>query len=75
MDVDLRIPVTTEQRDLVRQAAVLLESDMAGWLRPLLLKAAQEVVDKHQAAKGRKTRRKTGVSIPSGARPDPSGSV
>jgi uncharacterized protein (DUF1778 family) len=56
MDVDLRIPVTSEQRDLVRKAASLLEADMAAWIRPLILKAAQQVVDKHEPAGKRKSR-------------------
>lgn len=40
-DVDLRIPLTAEQKRLIAEAAALDHSDMAAWVRPLLLQAAQ----------------------------------
>ena len=43
-DVDLRIPVTAEQKELVSEAVRLLGGDMATWARPILLQAAEDVV-------------------------------
>lgn len=43
-DRDLRIPLTIEQKRLIVEAAVLAESDMATWLRPIILQAASEKV-------------------------------
>jgi hypothetical protein len=40
-DVDLRIPLTIEQKKLIAAAASLDQIDMAAWVRPLLLQAAQ----------------------------------
>jgi uncharacterized protein (DUF1778 family) len=40
-DADLRIPLTAEQKELIAQAAALDQSDMAAWVRPLLIQAAQ----------------------------------
>jgi hypothetical protein len=40
-DADLRIPVTTGQKETVLQAAKLAGVDMATWARPILLQAAQ----------------------------------
>ena len=37
---DLRIPVTTEQRQHVNEAAAALGQDMAAWAHPILLEAA-----------------------------------
>lgn len=39
-DVDLRIPVTAEQKELIVRAAQLEGADMAAWARPILLQAA-----------------------------------
>jgi hypothetical protein len=41
-DVDLRIPVTAEQKAKIMRAVSLEGRDMASWARPLLLKAADE---------------------------------
>jgi uncharacterized protein (DUF1778 family) len=41
-NVDLRIPVTQAQKDLIMQAAGLDQLDMAEWARSLLLKAATQ---------------------------------
>jgi hypothetical protein len=43
-DVDLRIPLTTEQKRLIVEAAALAESDMATWLRPIILQVASAEV-------------------------------
>jgi len=40
MDVDLRIPLTAEQKRLIAKAAMAEQSDIASWVRPILLKAA-----------------------------------
>jgi uncharacterized protein (DUF1778 family) len=44
-DVDLRIPVTSEQKEVISRAARLTGDDMAGWARPILLRAAQELLE------------------------------
>jgi hypothetical protein len=41
-DVDLRIPVTTDQKRLIVEAAELDQLDMAEWARALLLRAAKQ---------------------------------
>ena len=45
-DVDLRIPVTLEQKGLIVRAARLDGMDMAAWVRPFLLREAQKRVKK-----------------------------
>jgi len=46
-DVDLRIPVTAEQKARVMEAVALDGGDMATWARPVLLRAAEQVLRKH----------------------------
>ena len=41
-DVDLRIPVTGEQKERIMEAVALEGADMAAWARPILLKAAED---------------------------------
>ena len=41
-DVDLRIPVTVDQKERIMEAVSLDASDMASWARPILLKAAED---------------------------------
>jgi len=48
-DVDLRIPVTAEQKKIIVEAAGLDQMDMAGWARMLLLKAANQRIKKEDA--------------------------
>jgi uncharacterized protein (DUF1778 family) len=43
-DVDLRIPVTADQKELVAEAAKVMGMDMAAWARPILIDAAQKLV-------------------------------
>jgi uncharacterized protein (DUF1778 family) len=43
-DVDLRIPVTAEQKRLVSQAATLEGLDMAAWARQILVREAQRKI-------------------------------
>jgi hypothetical protein len=42
MDRDLRIPVTAEQKALVFAAATSDGMDLAAWVRPVILRLAQE---------------------------------
>ena len=41
MDVDLRIPMTNDQKALVVKAAEAEQLDVAAWVRPILLNAAK----------------------------------
>ncbi len=45
MDVDLRIPVTAEQKATIQQAATAAGQDMAAWARPILFEAANDKID------------------------------
>ena len=49
--VDLRIPVTDDQKALITNAASRLGMDMAGWARPLLIHAAQAVIGESMGKK------------------------
>ena len=42
--LDLRIPVTAEQKDTISQAAKASGDDMAAWARPILLDAAKRLL-------------------------------
>jgi len=48
-DVDLRIPVTADQKALIMRAARADGADMAAWVRPILLLAAELAVDEEPA--------------------------
>ncbi len=48
-DFDLRIPVTADQKELILQAAKLEGADMAAWVRPILLEAAEQLLFKRKA--------------------------
>jgi uncharacterized protein (DUF1778 family) len=50
--VDLRIPLTEEQKKLVAEAASADQEDVAAWVRPILLRAAENRLSKQN--KGRK---------------------
>jgi hypothetical protein len=41
MDTDLRIPITAEQKMLIAKAAAKDGEDMAAWIRPIIVRAAQ----------------------------------
>ena len=43
-NVDLRIPLTVDQKRLIVEAATLADSDVATWLRPIVLRAASEML-------------------------------
>ena len=45
--VDLRIPVTQEQKAIITAAARVVGEDMAAWVRPILLNAAAELLSKN----------------------------
>jgi len=51
MDVDLRIPVTADQKELIVNAAVSTGSDVATWIRPILVKAAEDRLSKVKRTK------------------------
>jgi hypothetical protein len=42
MDVDLRIPLTVEQKAKIAHAAAVEQLDVAAWVRPILLQAADK---------------------------------
>lgn len=44
-NLDLRIPVTADQKELIAKAARLQGEDMAAWARPILLEAARAIVE------------------------------
>ncbi len=44
--VDLRVPLTEAQKDMISQAARLDDVDMAAWARPILLEAARTALVK-----------------------------
>jgi len=48
LEVDLRIPMTREQKALIDEALSIDKIDMTTWARPILLKAAQERIDNHK---------------------------
>lgn len=48
MDVDLRIPVTKEQKALIVEATQDMAEGMAAWARALLLEAAKKEVAKNK---------------------------
>jgi uncharacterized protein (DUF1778 family) len=51
MDTDLRIPLTADQKKLIAEAAAADQSDVASWVRPLLLGFAQKRVEKKKREK------------------------
>lgn len=42
MRSSIRIPLTDDQKKLLEEAAHLDQSDLAAWVRPVLLRAAEE---------------------------------
>jgi hypothetical protein len=48
MDTDLRIPVTSEQKQLIQDATADEPEGMAAWARAVLLSAAQRKLDDKQ---------------------------
>ncbi len=51
MDVDLRIPVTSEMKQLVAEATADEPEGMAAWVRRVVLEAAQKKVQEQRAKK------------------------
>ncbi|MGD0389279.1 MAG: hypothetical protein ABSC42_10020 [Tepidisphaeraceae bacterium] len=41
-NVDLRIPLTEDQKKLVSEAASADDADVAAWVRPIVLRAASK---------------------------------
>jgi hypothetical protein len=52
--VDLRIPVTPEQKEIVAEAMRLEKTEMAGWARELLLAAAEKIIAEAKNKKPKK---------------------
>lgn len=52
MNADLRIPLTADQKRFVAAAAARDQSDIAGWVRPILLKAAAERLERRLVGVG-----------------------
>ena len=40
MDTDLRVPVTANQKKVISEAAAADQTDVAAWIRPILMSAA-----------------------------------
>jgi hypothetical protein len=51
MDTDLKIPVTSEQRELIQQASADEPGGMAAWARAILLAAARRKMAKDGSKK------------------------
>ena len=58
MTVPLRIMLTADQKQLVDRAAQTEQLETAAWARPLLLQAAQAVIDRAQMLNTRRTKPK-----------------
>jgi uncharacterized protein (DUF1778 family) len=54
MNVPLRIMLTTEQKQMIDEAARIEEFDTSTWARPILLEAARTAIAKSQAGKKQK---------------------
>lgn len=53
MNIPLRIMLTSDQREIIEQAAVSEGLDMTGWARPILLEAAKRALARARHANGR----------------------
>lgn len=51
-DVDLRIPLTAEQKKRIADAAAADGADLATWARPILLGFAEERLKKNRRGRG-----------------------
>jgi len=72
MDSDLRIPVTTAQKQLIAKAVATTErGEIASWARGILVRAAEDLINDNRK---RKKQRKAGDSNPP-AKAGPSGGV
>jgi hypothetical protein len=56
--VDLRIPVTTAQKQIVADAMAVDGREFANWARELLLGAAQAIIDRKGAHRRKGTSRR-----------------
>jgi hypothetical protein len=54
-NVDLRIPVTAAQKQLVADAMAVDGREFSGWARDLLLGAAQAILDRKAAPRKQRT--------------------
>jgi predicted short-subunit dehydrogenase-like oxidoreductase (DUF2520 family) len=53
MDTDLRIPVTADQKEIIRQATADEPEGMAAWARAVLLEAAKRRLAKANTSKAK----------------------
>jgi len=56
MTVDLRIPMTPGQKQIVAEAMAIDNREFAGWARGLILESAQGILDQAKRRKLRKDR-------------------
>jgi uncharacterized protein (DUF1778 family) len=49
--VDIRIPLTEEQKQLIVTAAASENADVASWVRPIVIDAAQKLIRVQQKRK------------------------
>jgi hypothetical protein len=54
MDVDLRIPMTADQKRIVTKAARTVQMDLAAWARPILLRAARVVANDQEPKRSKR---------------------
>jgi hypothetical protein len=52
MDTDLRIPVTSEQKQLIQEATSEEPEGMAAWARAILLEAARASIARQTSEEG-----------------------
>jgi uncharacterized protein (DUF1778 family) len=53
MCAHLRIPLTVDQKRLIEEAAGIEQSDLTAWVRPILLRAAEEKICQWEAIHGK----------------------
>jgi uncharacterized protein (DUF1778 family) len=49
--VDIRVPLTVDQKKLIFRAAAVDGTDVATWLRPILIQAAHQKLNSRQRSK------------------------
>ena len=52
-NVDVRIPLTADQKKIISDAAEAEGSDVATWARPILLRSAQDRLSKREKGRGK----------------------
>jgi hypothetical protein len=67
MDTDLRIPVTSEQKQLIGEALVDEPNGLAAWARGVLLKAAEDRIARRRSTESTRPPKKRGGAAASDA--------